>query len=64
LLAEQDAASITILDAKNERVKVSRDEIDTLEETDVSLMPERILDSLTPQQLCDLITYLQETTAN
>ena len=28
LMAEQDGASITILDAKNERVKMPRDEID------------------------------------
>ncbi len=59
LLAEQDGASITILDSKNERVKVQRDEIDTLDEADVSLMPERILDDLTPQQLRDLFAYIE-----
>jgi putative heme-binding domain-containing protein len=61
VMAEQDGASITILDAKNERVKISRDEIDELREADVSLMPERILDPLTPQELRDLFAYLQET---
>jgi putative membrane-bound dehydrogenase-like protein len=59
LLAEQDGRSITILDAENQRVTVPRDEIETLVESEVSLMPERILDSLTPQQLRDLFAYIQ-----
>jgi putative heme-binding domain-containing protein len=63
LLAEQDAASVTILDAKNQRIKVSRQEIDSLEESEVSLMPERILDVLTPQEIRDLFAYLQEAPA-
>jgi putative membrane-bound dehydrogenase-like protein len=61
LLAEQDGASITILDAKNERIKLPRTEVESLEESDVSLMPERILETLTPQELRDLFAYLQET---
>jgi putative heme-binding domain-containing protein len=63
LLAEQDAASVTILDAKNQRIKVPRNEIDSLEESEVSLMPERILDALTPQEIRDWFAYLQETPA-
>jgi putative membrane-bound dehydrogenase-like protein len=63
LLAEQDAASVTILDAKNQRIKVPRNEIESLEESEVSLMPERILDALTPQEIRDLFAYLQETPA-
>jgi putative heme-binding domain-containing protein len=60
LLAEQDAATITVLDANNQRIKLQRDEIESIEESDVSLMPERILDALTPQQLRDLFAYLQQ----
>jgi putative heme-binding domain-containing protein len=63
LLAEQDGRSITILDAENQRVTVPRDQIDTFEESEVSLMPERILDSLTPQQLRDLFAYIQSEPA-
>jgi putative heme-binding domain-containing protein len=59
LIAEQDGASITILDAKNERIRIPREEIDTLEEAETSLMPERILDELTPQQIRDLFAYIQ-----
>jgi putative heme-binding domain-containing protein len=59
LLAEQDGASVTVLDAKNQRVTLARDEIDSMEESGMSLMPERILDELSPQQLRDLFAYLQ-----
>jgi putative membrane-bound dehydrogenase-like protein len=59
VLAEQDAASITLLDAKNQRIKLARPEIDTLEESSISLMPEKILDPLTPQELRDLFAWLQ-----
>lgn len=59
LLTEQDGASITILDAKNERFKLSRDEVETLDEAKASLMPERILDTLTPQEVRDLFAYVQ-----
>ena len=63
LIAEQDGASVTILDAKNERIKIPREEIDTLEESETSLMPERILDELTPSQIRDLFTYIQTAPA-
>ncbi len=60
VLAEQNAASVTLLDAKNQRTRVRRDEIDQLEESPVSLMPEKLLEQLTPQQLRDLFAYLQQ----
>jgi putative heme-binding domain-containing protein len=59
VLAEQDAAAVTILDANNQRTKIRRSEIDDLREADMSLMPERLLDKLTPQELRDLFAYLQ-----
>jgi putative membrane-bound dehydrogenase-like protein len=60
LMADQDGASITILDANNQRTKIPRDEIDELREAEVSLMPERLLDPLKPQELRDLFAYLQD----
>ena len=60
LLAEQDAASVTILDAQNNRTRLSRSEVEQLVPSQVSLMPEGILEQLTPQQLRDLFSYLQE----
>jgi putative heme-binding domain-containing protein len=60
LIAAQDTASVTLLDAKNERTRVPRGEIDELEESPISLMPEKLLELLTPQQLRDLFAYLQQ----
>ncbi len=60
LLAEQDAASVTVLDAKNQRTKVPRSEIEDIREAEVSLMPEKLLEKLTPQEIRDLFAYLQQ----
>lgn len=59
MLAEENAASVTILDAQNNRIKVARDEIEDLFPSETSLMPEKLLDQLTPQQLRDLFSYLE-----
>lgn len=59
LIADQDAASITILDAKNQRAVVPRDQIEELSPAPTSLMPERLLEQLTPQELRDLFGYLE-----
>ena len=60
VLAAQDAASVTLLDAKNQRTRVARREIEQLEESPLSLMPEKLLEKLTPQELRDLFAYLQQ----
>jgi len=59
LLADQDAASVTLLDAKNKQLRIARSDIESLDASPLSLMPDGILEKLTPQQLCDLFTYLQ-----
>ena len=59
LLAEQNAGSVTIVDAKNQLTTLRRDQIETLRESPVSLMPEKLLDPLTPDELRDLFAYLQ-----
>jgi putative heme-binding domain-containing protein len=59
LIADQNAASITILDAKNQRMVLPRDQIEELEPADTSLMPERLLEQLSPQELRDLFGYLE-----
>jgi putative membrane-bound dehydrogenase-like protein len=60
LIAEQDGATLTIVTADNNRVKLSRDEIEDITESEISQMPEKILDNLTPQELRDLFSYLQK----
>lgn len=59
IIAERDASSITLLDAKNERRKIPLSEIDVLREADVSLMPEKLLEPLTPDELRDLFSFLR-----
>lgn len=59
LLAESTAETITLLDAQNKRATINRADLDELLESPVSLMPEKILDPLTDQQLRDLFAYLQ-----
>jgi putative membrane-bound dehydrogenase-like protein len=59
LIAEQTPGSVTLLDAKNQRTKVPRDRIESMQESPVSLMPENILKELKPQELRDMFSYLQ-----
>jgi putative membrane-bound dehydrogenase-like protein len=59
LPVQQGADSVTLQDAKGQRTKVSRDRIESLEESPVSLMPEGLLKELRPQELRDLFSYLQ-----
>ncbi len=60
LIGEQTAPSITLVGPKNERTTIRRGEIEEIRESPQSLMPERLLDPLKPQQLRDLFSYLQE----
>jgi putative heme-binding domain-containing protein len=64
VMAEQDGASVTIVDANNQRTKIPRNEVEELHESEVSLMPERLLENLSPEELRDLFAYLQDTPAD
>jgi putative heme-binding domain-containing protein len=59
IIADQDGASVTLVDAKGEKMRIARDRIDSLRELTVSLMPEKLLDALTLQERRDLFRYLQ-----
>jgi len=61
MLVEETPSSVTLLDAENRRHTVIRGEIDSLEPSTTSLMPERLLEKLSPQALRDLFAYLQTT---
>ena len=60
LMAEQNAAFVTLLDAKNQKTRISRDDIEEISESSTSLMPERLLEQLSPQELRDLFAYLRK----
>lgn len=62
LLAESTAATITLVDSKNQRTVLKRADLEALKESPVSLMPEKLLDDLTDQQIRDLVAYLQTET--
>lgn len=60
LLAEQDGATITLIDAQGLRTSLPRDNVEELAELTTSIMPEGLLNTLTPQEVRDLIRYLQD----
>ena len=59
IVGRQTAAEIALFDSQGKEISIRRDAIDQIEDSSVSLMPERLLDPLTPQQLRDLFAYLQ-----
>jgi putative membrane-bound dehydrogenase-like protein len=59
LIVEQTPERLTLVDARNERRTISRDQIESMHESPVSLMPEDLLKDLKPAELRDLFRYLQ-----
>jgi len=59
LLVESTATAVTIRDRNNQKTVLPRLDIKELKQSAVSLMPEGLLDTLTPQQILDLFAYLQ-----
>ena len=58
-MVESTTAAVTLLDRNNERHVFAREQIRRLQESQVSLMPEGLLEALPPQQVMDLFAYLQ-----
>ena len=59
LVAESTPKTVTLLDEKNQRTVLDRQDIDTLKPSAQSLMPEKILDPLSDQDIRDLFSYLR-----
>ena len=59
LVSEEDAGTLTLVDAKAERTRLAKEAIASIEPAAHSLMPEGILEKLTPTQLRDLFAYLE-----
>ncbi|HKA08553.1 MAG TPA: hypothetical protein VKD71_14945, partial [Gemmataceae bacterium] len=59
VITAQTPATVTLTNAKAEATTLKRDEIESLRESPVSLMPEGLLAPLKPQELRDLFAYLQ-----
>ncbi|MDB5310128.1 MAG: Cytochrome c [Gemmataceae bacterium] len=60
IIADQDGASLTLVDAKGEKARLARERVESIRELPTSLMPEKLLDPLTPQERRDLFRYLQQ----
>ena len=60
LLAEENSSSLTLLDAKNQRLVLAKDKIETMTSSPKSIMPENILDTLSDQDIVDLFAYIRE----
>lgn len=59
LVVDSSPGSITVLDRNNQKHTISRDNLRSLRESQLSLMPEGLLESLKPKELIDLFSYLQ-----
>jgi putative membrane-bound dehydrogenase-like protein len=59
IVVESTPASITLVDAKNQKTTIERTRIDQLKPAAQSLMPEKILDPLSQRELLDLFAYLE-----
>lgn len=59
VIQEQDAAQVTLLDAKASPQRIAREDLESLEPMANSVMPEGLLEKLTPQELRDLFAYLE-----
>jgi putative heme-binding domain-containing protein len=57
LIAREDEASVAVQTA-NELVVVPRDEIEASEPSDISMMPDGLLDALSEMDVRDLVGYL------
>ncbi len=59
IVAEATAETLTIVDAKNNKSKIARGDLDDLKPSTLSMMPEKLLDPFSDQQLRDLFAYLR-----
>lgn len=62
LIAETTPTSLTILDAKNQRIQLGRDEIEQSTDLPTSLMPTGLVDMLDDEQIRNLFAYLRSGT--
>jgi putative membrane-bound dehydrogenase-like protein len=63
LIAESTPKTVTLLDEKNERRILARDDIEEIKPSAQSLMPEKLLDDLDDQETRDFFSYLQSASS-
>lgn len=60
LIVENKPPKMVFVDSKGQKTEVSHSDIDRLQESSISLMPDNILKQLKPDELRDLFAYLQK----
>ena len=60
-IADQDKNVIVLRTAEGQTFTIARDQIDEMEKSPKSLMPDGVLDTLSEQQVRDLFAYLRST---
>lgn len=58
MIREQTEERVVLVDANGKTHELATDEIEQIESSDLSLMPENLLQGLTPQQAADLLEFL------
>lgn len=58
VIVQASPEAIVFGTASAEQVKIERSRIDVMEPSPISLMPEKLLDGLSPEQIRDLMTFL------
>jgi putative membrane-bound dehydrogenase-like protein len=59
VIAAQDNAGVTLVDAQDRRTTLPRPSIEELRELPTSIMPENLLGTMSPQEVRDLFAYLR-----
>jgi putative membrane-bound dehydrogenase-like protein len=59
LIVDENDRQITLMDSSRQKTVIARDSVEAVKPSDVSLMPEGQLDTLTEPQIRDLFRYLQ-----
>ena len=59
LIVENKPPKMVLVDSKGQKTEISHDNIEKLQESPTSLMPDNILKQLKPDELRDLFAYLQ-----
>ena len=59
-LLENQPKSVTMMDTTGNKLVIAREQIQSLQASALSLMPEGLLDTLKEQQIRDLISYVTQ----
>jgi len=59
LKVEDNATGVVLKTAERKTIRIARDDIDEIQKSKKSLMPDRILSDLTAQEAADLLAYIR-----